>query len=165
MKKLISVLSVLLLLSACGQNNIMKDYKDLKTTNHHFVSEEPKTVMDKLENKEEGIYFVGYANCAFCQDLVPVLEEVLEETDKTAIYLDVSKDSFKAIIDRFVKFDNNLDKNLQSGGGVPFFIVIDKDQNIRTHVGTVDGYNPSVEEMSEDQTEYLKIKLKQAIEG
>lgn len=163
MKKLLLLFTSLVLLSACS-SNIMKGHDELGA-DHHFVKEDYSDVMDDLENKKPGVYYAGFPECPYCSDLVPVLEDVLEETDTMATYIKVDDSGFDKIRDRFIDFDESLDESQQSGGGVPFVIVIDEDETIRTHVGTVEGYSPGVEEMSENQLEYLHIKLTQAIEG
>lgn len=166
MKKLLTlILSSLILLTACGSNNVMKDYKNLDKKDHHFENIGVIETIEALEEKQEGIYFVGYAGCAFCADLVPVLEEVLTEIDKTAYYLNIEdKDFNDEAIERFMNFDQSLAENKQSQGGVPFVISINQEGDINTFTGTVQGHNPGVEDLSENQIEYLKIKLKQTLE-
>ena len=165
MKKLLTLFSILLLLTACGEKNIMADQPEFNKKDHHFVTESQTTIMDNIEAGVAGTYYFGYGGCPVCVDLVPVLEDVLTELDQEAIYIDVSKEEFKSIGERFQAFDESLPENQQSGGGVPFVLVIDEDKNIRTHAGTVGNYSPGKEDMSEDQIEYLEIKLKQAITG
>lgn len=166
MKKIMTVLlTSLLLLTACGSNNIMKDYKKLDKKDHHFKSLGVSETLDALEEKQEGIYFIGYAGCQFCSDFVPILEDVLTEIDQTAIYLDIQDKAFnQEAVERFLEFDKSLPENKQSKGGVPFLVVINDKGDVNTFAGTVQGHNPGVEELSENQIEYLKIKLKQTIQ-
>lgn len=166
MKKILTLVSILLLLSACGADkNIMADQPGFDKKDHHFVSDSYESIMDDIEASKENIYYFGYGGCPVCEDLVPVLEDVLTDLDQEAIYIDVSKEEFSKIAERFQSYDEALGADLASQGGVPFVLVIDKDGSIRTHRGTVNTYNPGVEEMNDNEIEYLVNKLKQAITG
>ena len=166
MKKILTLISILFLLSACGTDkNIMSDQPGFNKKDHHFVSDSYESIMTDIENLKPDVYYFGFGACPVCQDIVPVFEDVLTELDQEAIYVDVSKEEFKKIADRFQAFDQELGANLASQGAVPFVLVIDEDETIRTHRGTVNTYNAGEEEMNENEIEYLENKLKQAITG
>lgn len=165
MKKLLALISILLLITACGDKDIMADQPNFDKKDHHFVTKDQEEIMSDIEASVPGTYYFGYAECPVCEDIVPVFEDVLTELDEEAIYIDVAKDEFQKIAERFQEFDQALPESKQSGGGVPFILVIDEDETIRTHAGTVGNYSPGQEEMTEDQVEYLSIKLRQAITG
>ncbi|CAM3646433.1 hypothetical protein ERUR111494_04875 [Erysipelothrix urinaevulpis] len=162
MKKLLTILSVLVLLTACGQKDIMKGYKGLKGPDHQFVSEDYKAVMKKIENKEPGLYYFGFSDCPYCQDLVPVLNETLVELDQKAIYIDVKNSSFQGISKAFQDFEATLPQDKQSGGAFPYVMGIDKDGNVNTHKGTVQSHNLDTG-LTEDEAKYIKLKIKQLI--
>lgn len=165
MKKLLTLISILLLLTACGEKDIMAGHDGFDKKDHHFVTKSQEAIMDDIEARVPGVYYFGFANCPVCTDLVPVFEDVLTDLDVQAIYIDVSKDEFQKIAERFQTLDQSLPQSMQSGGGVPFVLVVDEDENIRTHAGTVNSYTPGAEEMDENEIEYLKVKLTQAITG
>lgn len=166
MKKTLTLVSILLLLlTACSEKNIMADQPNFDKKDHHFITDSYTAVMSDIEAKKEGIYYFGNATCPVCEDLVPVLEDVLTELDQEAIYINVSKEEFSSIAERFEEFDQSLAPALQSEGGIPYLVAIDDKGTVRTHRGTISSYDIGKEEMSEDQIQYLEIKLKQAITG
>lgn len=173
MKKLLAILIASLLLVGCQSgpqvkdptvtnngNNIMEGY-DVPQTNQ-FIETDYATIMDRLEKRSEGVYYLGYTGCPWCQKLVPVLNYVLVEEDQTAYYLDATSQQFKVIQTRFNAFDASLETSLQSGGYVPFTIFIDKDGNVKTHSGTLtsDGGNTA---LSSDQVNELKDLLRELV--
>lgn len=163
-KKIILLLSFLFVLTACSSGNIMKDYKGFDKKDHHFVTKKNKEILEDMENKVANIYYIGYPECPYCTDLVPIFEEVLTELDRTAMYLNPQKDFSQKEIEQYSNFMKSLPEKLQSQG-VPFIIVIDEEQNIRTFSPTIASTNPGNHKLSESQIDYLKIKLKQVING
>lgn len=163
-KRIVLVLSLLFVLTACSTGNIMKDYKGFDKKDHHFVALNGKEGVENLQNKKTGIYYIGYPECPFCTDMVPVFEEVLTELDQKALYINPQKDFDESTSKLYQEFVKSLPESLQSDG-VPFVIVIDEDQTIRTFSPSVKSTSPGNHKLTENQIEYLRIKLTQVIKG
>ncbi|QIK70752.1 thioredoxin [Erysipelothrix sp. HDW6C] len=172
MKKLIfTLMAIMLVLTGCtSKGNTSADgaadmsgYEGIGKE-HHFVSEALPDMVSNIENKVEGIYYLGFATCPWCIELTPVMEDVASELNVSIHYLNVRDDAWKTnkLADRIMAFEETLPASAtKSEGYVPYLIIIDKDGNIKTHLGTVDGHEPSKAKMTEDQVNFLTIRLKE----
>ena len=163
-KKIVLTLTFLLVLVGCSNGNIMKDYNGFNKKDHHFVTKKHNEILDDLENKVANIYYIGYPECPYCTDLVPVFEDILTEVDRSALYLNPQKDFTQDNAEQYQKFINSLPEK-QQNNGVPFIIVIDEDQTVRTFSPNIASKEPGNHKLSENQIEYLKLKLRQVING
>ncbi|MEG0328363.1 MAG: glutaredoxin domain-containing protein [Erysipelothrix sp.] len=162
-KTLLVALTALLILTGCsGKSNLMSGYKGFDKKDNHFIRENYTDAMTKIENKEAGIFYFGFDTCPWCVALVPVLEDALTEADVKAEYIDVQDKEFKEdkeLQDRFTKFNASLPQDqtsMQNGAPtVPFVVIIDKDGNLSTHVGTID----NKQQLSDTEKEFLKLRL------
>lgn len=166
MKRIFLTLSVLLVLIAgCsqGSDNIMSGYPGFDKEDHHFVTKSASEIIDDLENKVPGAYYLGFSECPWCRVLVPILEEALTETDTTITYLNVRGSDFAnsdTLKNRLLAWDGTLDSDSQGGGSVPFVIVIAPDGSITTHLGTVETQtDPANQPLTDTQTLYLRSRL------
>ncbi|WZU02184.1 hypothetical protein MGH68_03835 [Erysipelothrix sp. D19-032] len=73
---LTTVVSLLVLVGCTSANtNIMKGYKGFDKKDHHYQAMSASDMATTLENKTEGIYYLGFETCPWCVALVPVMEE------------------------------------------------------------------------------------------
>ena len=77
MKKVLLVLFVLLSLTACNK----------KFSKGEVVTAYADEVLEKLENKESFIVYVGYDDCQSCKEFKPILNQLNENYDITIYYL------------------------------------------------------------------------------
>ena len=73
MKKVLLVLFVLLSLTACNK----------KFSKGEVVTAYADEVLEKLENKESFIVYVGYDDCQSCKEFKPILNQLIENYDIT----------------------------------------------------------------------------------
>ena len=77
MRKVLLVLFVLLSLTACNK----------KFSKGEVVTAYADEVLEKLENKESFIVYVGYDDCQSCKEFKPILNQLIENYDITIYYL------------------------------------------------------------------------------
>ena len=77
MKKVLLVLFVLLSLTACNK----------KFSKGEVVTAYADEVLEKLENKESFIVYVGYDDYQSCKEFKPILNQLIENYDITIYYL------------------------------------------------------------------------------
>ena len=77
MEKVLLVLFVLLSLTACNK----------KFSKGEVVTAYADEVLEKLENKESFIVYVGYDDCQSCKEFKPILNQLIENYDITIYYL------------------------------------------------------------------------------
>ena len=77
MKKVLLVLFVLLSLTACNK----------KFSKGEVLTAYADEVLEKLENKESFIVYVGYDDCQSCKEFKPILNQLIENYDITIYYL------------------------------------------------------------------------------
>lgn len=96
MKKYLKVILVLLFILIAGliffyiyisnndSNQFSKLYKDVSNDNV-YKKISAKDAIDLIESKT-GIIYIGYSSCPWCQQLVPLLNEVAKEDEVEIIY-------------------------------------------------------------------------------
>lgn len=77
MKKVLLVLFLLLSLTACNK----------KFSKGEVVTAYADEILEKLENKESFIVYVGYDDCQSCKEFKPILNQLIENYDITIYYL------------------------------------------------------------------------------
>ncbi|MDO5079074.1 MAG: transporter accessory protein [Streptococcus minor] len=153
------ILSLVVLTMFGFQLNKKPLYDD---TAPEFIKLHSDQVVQKIENSKRGVYYFGFANCPWCQELLPYLREELAAQDSTAYLVDTksadfSEENRQKITDIYIKY---------LGGDrlyVPFLIVIDSKGELRVHMGTVEGHDASKERMTESQEKEFKNLLRNLI--
>lgn len=163
MKKLIPLLAIFaLLLVGCSAPNVMSKYAGFENKKHHFLNETPEAFVSNLEKGVEGIYFMGFAECPWCKELVPVLEETAAQSNHSIHYLNTKNAAYstdKALQQRLQTWIAKLPAEDQNNGSVPFTIFIAKDGSIKTHLGTAPTHDAPKAKMTESEMNYLKTRL------
>ena len=169
MKKIVLLcVTLLLVLTACGQKNIMKDYPNFKVKDHHFETKKFSEIMDDMENKVPGVYYVGFAQCPWCVALVPHLEDVLADYDLTAIYMDTQDAQFAnndSIKERYEAFLGTFPDGIENKGSSPFVFVIDANGSINGHTGTAPTHDARQNEMTDKELDYLNARLERLFDA
>ena len=127
-----------------------------------FLKEQSVEVVARVQNKNQGLYYFGFASCPWCQDLLPILEDELVAS-QSKIYTVNTKSSDFSEHQRSVITDV-FRKNI--GGDklyVPFLVAINSAGEVKTHTGTVVGHDASKEGLSLKQQIELRKILKSLI--
>lgn len=158
MRKILFVLVLIFALVGCSSQKSNKadmSAYNIEGNDIRFLQDDYNSMISNLSDKKEGIYFIGFDECPWCQEFVPVLNEVLVTANKDAYYIDVRSNSFtQDIATKLETFDRTLGKD-SSQGSVPFLVVVDAQGQIKTHLGTVEGHNAKVAKMTESQRSQL----------
>ena len=163
MKKLFAILSLITLLVGCsGTRNIMSDYQGFNKKDHHYVTKNYNQIIDDITSYKQGVYYIGYAQCPWCVELVPVMEEVATAQSMNVIYLNAQDKDFKkdkAANQKLNDFIKTFPQENQNKESVPFTISIGADKTIKTHLGTAPNHKPQVAKMSDDEIKFVKARL------
>lgn len=119
-----------------------------------FIHERPDVVLRRLENGEQGVYYFGFADCPWCVELLPVLDEALAVSDLQAYAVDTKgKDFTETLRSRLSRFYARYYQNHLS---VPFLVTILENGKVQTHVGTLEKHNAHEEPLTDKQKKELK---------
>ncbi|MFV0556511.1 MAG: transporter [Lactovum sp.] len=163
-KNKVTILFILLFISSLFVTFIFTQNQsdNLEKNQLQFRKEKANLVLDKLSKKEAGIYYFGFPECPWCQELQPMLEELLEFSQKEAYYIDIHDENFtksdRAKLEKFYEESTG-----EKGLAVPFLVAINSFKDVETNVGTVEGHDASQEKMTENQDEKLLQKISDMI--
>ena len=171
MKKLFLILLMALSLTACqNQTSATDDVNACDFGDDDCESEvraDEGLIWDKLTLKESldhldetVILFYSFTDCPYCLEARPILEEVTKGSDIPIYYVDVKReerDSGNADYETlFNHFKDALNKEGYDKIYMPCVIFLKEGELVGLHIGTVDGHDPSVAKMDEDQSIELK---------
>lgn len=96
MKKILVILLTILVLTGCHSPEVIRfedDYPSMKGTEHVYIKTDYSTALNVLLNGT-GVVLLGFDTrkyaCPYCQEIVPILNEVaLEEEWMSIYYLDI----------------------------------------------------------------------------
>jgi len=200
MKKLFSSLLIISLLCGCSSsshqetndrvtitNKVEVTTKTLDMSGYAFLSDsnpafEQITMEESLKLYDEGgtaIIYYGYADCAYCNRAVPVLNEALKEMGVKAYYVDVYGDELMAddtyrvntVNALFKRLDTILKKERNSETGelepafyTPEVVAVKNGKIVDHHVALVSSakITTATSQLTDDQKSELKeiyIKL------
>lgn len=162
MKKVL-IISTLLLIFFLGsiyvyKSTLITDYDD--STESLKKSTNPSETLQKIENKEQGIYYFGFEKCPWCKELLPVLDQTLKENKLAAYTIDTKAESFYEN-NKLEKIFTNITKEKELT--VPFIIFINGDKNIRYNIGTVNNHFADKQRLSKKQRQELISNLDELI--
>lgn len=150
----------------------MSGYDKLKTKDHHFITSSMDELLQAEKNKKSGVYYMGYLDCPWCQDAVPILEEAAKEkgvyvnyvairdTSHNITFDDKAKEQFFSWASKSLPKDDKGEPTLY----VPFVIVMKDGKIIQTHDGTVKGHDANKRDLTEKEKDALKDIYKKMIE-
>ena len=120
--------------------------------------------LEKWANKEDGVYYFGYEDCPWCQDAIPILKEVAQSQNQSVYYIRTRDSNHELLYDERQKeelityigewMEKNEDGELTLY--VPMVVEMMEGTIENCHIGTVEGYQPTEREMTENEKEYLK---------
>lgn len=148
-----------------GPKADMGGYDKLKTKDHHFIASSMNELLQAEKNKKSGVYYMGYVDCPWCQDAVPVLEEAAKEEGTYIYYVPIRDKAHNVTFDKqteeafFAWASSSLPKDDQGKPTlyVPFVIAMKNGKILKTHDGTFPDHNAN----KRDLTESEKVKLKE----
>lgn len=120
-----------------------------------FVHRSPQNTLEKLKNKEAGVYYFGFPTCPWCIELLPVLDKELKKQNFTAYVVNTRAENYS---DR----DNNvlekffIERTDEKEVTVPFVVAINRKGAIQTHIGTVSTHDAKKREMTVSEKKDLE---------
>ena len=184
MKKLMLAFLALIVLASCSSNSAntkekdknknvcdidcevadMSEYETMKESDHVFKEVTFKQANEMLQDEKfTGIIYYGYPACPWCEEAVPIMNEVAKKLDLTIYY--VNKKS-KANIDnpegekeatKLLDEAYGLDKDDEGNARlyVPEVVVVQAGEVISHHMGTIESHDATERKMSEDEIRIL----------
>lgn len=125
------------------------------TNNNKMITLTPSKTLDRMENKKQGLYYIGSPDCPWCRTLVPLLINELPSSKK--IY------SINTHGKNFSKKDHYRLQRIYSAYynddlTIPFIVSINSKGNTITHVGTVPTHDAKLNDLTNrEKTELIKI--------
>lgn len=166
MKKIIKILIgfiiffISLFFIATKWNSGERDYNINTAQFNNSLS--PVEVLDKIEDRETGIYYFGYSTCPWCIEIVPILDEILRVKNTQAVVVNTKSESFSEEIRK--RFEEMYRKHSKEDIVVPFIVVVDREGNITTHSGTIEEHDARRRKLIDKEKEQLKEKLVRMME-
>ena len=182
MKKIISLLVVLLILCGCNQKPKpdfnsgfsidtyrcdMSAYKGLTSVNHNYLGVTVADVKKTIDEKGYGAFVLSRKNCEHCQLLMQYLNKAAEELGVYVYYLDGKSDVYPIVntpdydlLDELLKpIEEELDGELALQ--TPHFFTIVNGEFIDSYVG-VDAKD--VDNPTDKEVEAIINKYKKSLE-
>lgn len=137
----------------------MTGYDGYENTKEVFMKDTNTELITALKEKKDGIYYIGYEDCPWCIEAVPLMGEAAEKLNKKIMYLDIKNetlttadtDAVKLALDEILDVDEEGVKTLY----VPEVVVM-KDGKIKAHHNaTVEGHNANERKMTSDEQKAL----------
>lgn len=117
-----------------------------------------------INSQQTALYFLGYEDCPWCEDALPILIEEAKQSKTTICY--VNTKGLKNDKDNYQMMQTLLNPILNSDKKIyfPNVIAIKNGQIQRNHIGTVESYNPNEREMNSDEKQQLRIIYRNILE-
>jgi thiol-disulfide isomerase/thioredoxin len=172
MKKWLSLLLVSLLISGCtttvgsySNKDIealpladMSSYTLLLAANHQYRQGDFKLLMEQYDKKTTLVVYLGFPGCPWCQEVVPVLDEVAKKYDVPMLAVTLTRESFDENYESFVaSFNDYLADDGQGGKqlSVPLVLFIKEGKVLVDHLGSVKTHNAHERLMTKEEKESL----------
>ena len=84
MKKLITLIILILTISGCQKASTMHIQKDTSLSGIHEI--DYQSLQEKLNSDELFVLYIGRPDCKDCQEFYPILTSYIEENDGTYLY-------------------------------------------------------------------------------
>lgn len=162
MMRKIKVITLLIFLAFCFVLGYHWEMMQVNSINYpkvdsSLIKEEPNQALSKIENNKEGIYYFGYDSCPWCQELLPVLEDVLLQEKKRAYSIDVTSSHFTE--KEKARLQNIFHETQKGDLQVPFLLVVTNEGQVRSHLGTVEEHDAYKAPLTNEQKNQLKATL------
>ena len=181
MKKVIVLLVVLLTLCGC-EKKIKYDYPDseiadmsgyqqLDSDTSQFYKLTISGFLSLIEEEKTFIVYFGYEECPWCNDLLPILNEVSIEKQLPIYYIDFMSEENKNDIDGLEKIKDLCSDFLEEDDQgqlklyFPTVFYVREGKVIEIHQGTVSGHDASKSALTEKQKARLKYNLEKEFDN
>ena len=129
-----------------------------------FIQSNMNKIMQKFQNKESFVLYMGQGNCNWCRHAVPVLYQSAQELESEIQYINMedpyawktedqreSYDAFIEIVNDYLKEDSEGKKHVY----IPFVVFVRNDIVMDAHISTLDD-DEGEEELTDEQKGELK---------
>lgn len=101
MKKVLTVLLLLLVITGCNKTEVnytydivsypvdMSGYEGVNSTQHQFKRITVDQLFNVMDNKSSAVFYLGRTNCQCCQICIKYLNNVAKDLGVTVYYIDV----------------------------------------------------------------------------
>lgn len=119
---------------------------------------------DTINSKQTALYFLGYENCPWCEDALPILIDEAQKSDIVVHYINTK--GLKNDKENYQMMQTLLKPILNSDNKIyfPNVIAIKNGQIQGNHVGTVESYDPQEREMNNEEEQQLRVIYKGILE-
>ena len=169
MRKFIYGLICGLLLAGCGTKAFvsadMSGYQYLEDDKPAFYEMTVQDMKDRMDAGDTFVVYFGFADCPWCNECVPVLNETAKEVSQTVGYVNTRKDAawksntdidgydlLKEMAKEYLKPDEEGVPHLYA----PTVIFIRNGKITKFCEGLIEGYKPSDGRMTEQEQNTLK---------
>ena len=140
------------------------DMSEYGLDGHVFIETTYSDVLKMIESKRTAVIYIGRPTCPWCQDAVPVLNEIAKEYDMDIHYVFTrsdynQSDAGQQAKDELILYMHDyLNENDEGEKAlfVPDVLFIKNGEIAGNHINTVEGYQPSEREMNDEEIEQLK---------
>lgn len=152
-KTILLICALLFLLCGCTSNNSSSRVKEI----------EDVTKFTEMMKTKDGLYFMAYPECKYCNAARPILEQVLEEEDAMVYYYNTDNglpdEEYYQMVDMTKEFLPGEDIL------VPIVIAIKDGKVLDLHISVVPGYTIENKQLilNNEQKQQLKDIYKDLI--
>lgn len=170
------ILSSLLILSGCSSEDKtpahyladlksvpadMSGYTAFTKAVHQYRKLTMKEANRIFAEGGSGVLYYGYETCPWCNQIVPVLNEVAEEFGQTVYYVDMHNQdgNDEEIYNQFIEYVKEHLQKDEDGEPVlfvPQVFVVKNGKIVAEHLSAVDSYSPSQGNLNASQKKELK---------
>lgn len=139
----------------------MSAYEGFMEAENQFVSITMQDAIDKIKTDASGIFYIGYPNCPWCIEAVPVMNEIAKENGQLIYYVDKKAESsseasieeMTTLLDEILTVDSETnEKKLY----VPEVFILKDGDIVANNMGTVSGHDAKERKMNEEEIVQLK---------
>ncbi len=142
-----------------------------KTLSEDFKPMSFEEAIAFFEAKQSGLLYFGYPTCPWCQEVVPILHELISQTgvpvhyiqtrdeEGLRLYTDSQRDDITPYLKDFIRNNASGQPTLY----VPLVVAVENGQVIKGHQGTVSGHNAHEEELTSAQKQEVQNDLSELV--
>lgn len=139
----------------------MSDYEGFNNPDGVFLDTSFETMIDKLENKDTFVLYLGFAECPWCLEALPVLNEEALTANISIYYVNVREEDEDLRTEEnkyYVALQGYVEEYLDEDDDkiyVPAVIIVNNGEVVAYHVGTTDEHDAKEREMYDEEIEEL----------
>ena len=134
MKKVLIILGLLaVLITGCSEKKEAKkedkkrtEYIENKSENKYFIEIDTTDYIEKVNNKEKFVIFIGSSQCGACKTFKPIITKFANEQKVTVYFIDLIKASDE---------DRNKIYNVQTIDYLPTLLIFEKGKVVFNEYG------------------------------